>query len=71
MCDREPKKGWTLGNITLLGDAAHPTTPNLGQGGCMAIEGAYILATALNKVWNFSASIWIAMKNCTFQEQKW
>jgi 2-polyprenyl-6-methoxyphenol hydroxylase-like FAD-dependent oxidoreductase len=49
LCDREPKKGWTIGNITLLGDAAHPTTPNLGQGGCMAIEGAYILATALNK----------------------
>ena len=40
--DRKPQKGWTNGNTTLLGDAAHPTTPNLGQGGCMAIEGAYI-----------------------------
>lgn len=49
LCDRVPKKGWTKGNVTLLGDAAHPTTPNLGQGGCMAIEGAFLLATALNK----------------------
>ena len=49
LCDRIPVKGWTKGNITLLGDAAHPTTPNLGQGGCLAIEGAYILAKAIRK----------------------
>jgi 2-polyprenyl-6-methoxyphenol hydroxylase-like FAD-dependent oxidoreductase len=48
LCDRIPTAGWTKGTVTLLGDAAHPTTPNLGQGGCMAMEGAYILATALN-----------------------
>jgi len=47
--DRKPHKGWTKGNVTLLGDAAHPTTPNLGQGGCMAIEGAYILARSIQK----------------------
>lgn len=49
LTDRKPKKGWTKGNVTLIGDAAHPTTPNLGQGGCMAIEGAYILAKSINK----------------------
>jgi 2-polyprenyl-6-methoxyphenol hydroxylase-like FAD-dependent oxidoreductase len=49
LIDRKPWKGWTIGNVTLLGDAAHPTTPNLGQGGCMAIEGAYILAKSINK----------------------
>lgn len=49
LVDRMPKKGWTKGNASLLGDAAHPTTPNLGQGGCMAIEGAYILAKAIKK----------------------
>ena len=49
LVDRVPKKGWTKGNVTLLGDAAHPTTPNLGQGGCMAMEGAYILANSLLK----------------------
>ncbi len=49
LIDRKPHKGWTVGTATLIGDAAHPTTPNLGQGGCMAIEGAYILAKALQK----------------------
>jgi len=49
LSDRVPHKGWTIGNITLIGDAAHPTTPNLGQGGCMAIEGAYLLAKCINK----------------------
>ena len=49
LVDRIPTKGWTKGNVTLLGDAAHPTTPNLGQGGCMAIEGAYILAKSIIK----------------------
>lgn len=49
LADRLPKAGWSKGNITLLGDAAHPTTPNLGQGGCMAIEGAYLLAKAIEK----------------------
>jgi 2-polyprenyl-6-methoxyphenol hydroxylase-like FAD-dependent oxidoreductase len=33
--------------VALLGDAAHPMTPNLGQGGCQAIEDAVVLATAL------------------------
>lgn len=49
LCDRKPLKGWTKGNISLIGDAAHPTTPNLGQGGCIAIEGAYLLAKCLSK----------------------
>lgn len=47
--DRKPIKGWTKGSVTLIGDAAHPTTPNLGQGGCMAVEGAYILAKSIQK----------------------
>ncbi len=49
LVDRNPQKGWTKKNISLIGDAAHPTTPNLGQGGCTAIEGAYLLAKCLNK----------------------
>ena len=49
LTDRKPHRGWTKGNVTLLGDAAHPTTPNLGQGGCMAVEGAYILAKSIQK----------------------
>jgi 2-polyprenyl-6-methoxyphenol hydroxylase-like FAD-dependent oxidoreductase len=45
--DRPPIRGWGRGRITLLGDAAHPTTPNLGQGGCMAIEDGVVLARKL------------------------
>jgi len=40
---------WGRGRITLLGDAAHPTTPNLGQGACMTLEDALILARCLAK----------------------
>jgi 2-polyprenyl-6-methoxyphenol hydroxylase-like FAD-dependent oxidoreductase len=40
-------KDWGVGGMTLLGDAVHPTTPNLGQGGCMAIEDAVVLAQSL------------------------
>ncbi len=50
ICDREPLQGtagWGKGIVTLMGDAAHPTTPNLGQGGCMAIEDAAVLAHAV------------------------
>jgi 2-polyprenyl-6-methoxyphenol hydroxylase-like FAD-dependent oxidoreductase len=42
--DRAPLSRWTRGRITLLGDAAHPCTPNLGQGCCMALEDALVLA---------------------------
>jgi 2-polyprenyl-6-methoxyphenol hydroxylase-like FAD-dependent oxidoreductase len=45
--DRPPVTNWTDGRVTLLGDAAHPTTPNLGQGACMAIESAWVLAGCL------------------------
>ena len=38
---RPPLKSMITKNITLLGDAAHPMVPFLGQGGCMAIEDAY------------------------------
>jgi len=44
--DREPLKTWTLGRVTMLGDAAHPMTPFLGQGACMAIEDALLLGRA-------------------------
>ena len=35
--------------MTLVGDAAHPMTPNLGQGACQAIEDAVVLARCLNE----------------------
>lgn len=45
--DRAPSRRWGRGRVTLIGDAAHPTTPNLGQSGCMAIEDAVVLARHL------------------------
>jgi salicylate hydroxylase len=45
--DREPLDRWTDGRITLLGDAAHPMLPYLGQGACQTLEDGYILAAAL------------------------
>jgi 2-polyprenyl-6-methoxyphenol hydroxylase-like FAD-dependent oxidoreductase len=45
--DRRPLKRWGDRRITLLGDAAHPITPNVGQGACMAIEDAACLAKCL------------------------
>lgn len=44
--DREPLQNWTVGRVTMLGDAAHPMTPFLGQGACMAIEDGLILGRA-------------------------
>lgn len=47
--DRPPSavKPWTKGNVALLGDAIHAMMPNLGQGGCQAIEDAYVLVQEL------------------------
>jgi 2-polyprenyl-6-methoxyphenol hydroxylase-like FAD-dependent oxidoreductase len=47
--DREPARRWGVGRATLLGDAAHPMTPSLGQGACQAIEDAAALADALKE----------------------
>ena len=45
--DREPIDTWTFGRVTLLGDAAHPTTQYMAQGACMAMEDAVTLGEAL------------------------
>jgi 2-polyprenyl-6-methoxyphenol hydroxylase-like FAD-dependent oxidoreductase len=47
--DRPAVRNWGAGRMTLLGDAIHPTTPNLGQGGCLAMEDAMILARCFEK----------------------
>jgi 2-polyprenyl-6-methoxyphenol hydroxylase-like FAD-dependent oxidoreductase len=45
--DRKPLRQWGDRRVTLLGDAAHLITPNVGQGACMAIEDAACLAKCL------------------------
>jgi 2-polyprenyl-6-methoxyphenol hydroxylase-like FAD-dependent oxidoreductase len=49
MLYRLPVERWGEGRVTLLGDAAHPMTPNLGQGACQAIEDAVALADCLRQ----------------------
>ena len=44
--DREPLGSWVLGRVAMLGDAAHPMTPFLGQGACIAVEDALVLGRA-------------------------
>jgi salicylate hydroxylase len=48
--DREPLPTWTRGRLTLLGDAAHPMLPHLGQGANQSIEDAMALAAVLSRV---------------------
>ncbi|MGV3561433.1 FAD-dependent monooxygenase [Larkinella arboricola] len=45
--DLKPVSRYAFGNVVLLGDAAHATTPNMGQGACQAIEDAVVLADEL------------------------
>ena len=45
--DKMPIETWTFGRVTLLGDAAHPTTQYMAQGACMAMEDAVTLGEAL------------------------
>jgi salicylate hydroxylase len=47
MYDRAPLPRWSRGRLTLLGDAAHPMLPHLGQGVNQALEDAVALATLL------------------------
>jgi len=48
--DRTVRSGWSRGAVILLGDAAHPLTPNLGQGACLALEDAVVIGRLLSGV---------------------
>jgi len=50
--DREPLLSWSNGRLTLLGDAAHPMLPHLGQGANQSIEDGMALATILSQIDN-------------------
>lgn len=53
--DRAPELSWSSGRVCLLGDAAHPMMPNLGQGGGMAIEDALVLGQEIRRIGDFDA----------------
>lgn len=44
----EPLESFTTGRVALLGDAAHAVTPDIGQGACLALEDAVVLAAELS-----------------------
>ncbi len=52
--DLAPIPKWYAENLCLIGDAAHATTPNMGQGACQAIEDAYIIGRLLEKSKGFN-----------------
>jgi 2-polyprenyl-6-methoxyphenol hydroxylase-like FAD-dependent oxidoreductase len=56
--DLKPINRFAFNNILLIGDAAHATTPNLGQGACQAVEDAVILASEIKN----NSNITIAFK---------
>ena len=46
--DRSPARRWADGPVVLVGDAAHPMRPHLGQGGCQALEDAAVLGALVD-----------------------
>ena len=58
--DREPLSTWTRGRLTLLGDAAYPMLPHLGQGANQSIEDGMALATILARADRKTAPVALA-----------
>ena len=54
---REPMPKWSVGRVTLLGDACHSMLPMLAQGAVMAIEDGYIVARCLAEVADVPAAL--------------
>jgi 2-polyprenyl-6-methoxyphenol hydroxylase-like FAD-dependent oxidoreductase len=52
-----PLPGFARGRVVLIGDAAHAMTPELGQGGCLAIEDAVVLASVLDSEPSIAAAL--------------
>jgi len=48
---------WRIGRVLVIGDAAHASSPMMGQGGCMAMEDAIVLAEILHSTPDVSAAI--------------
>ena len=56
IADLKPIDRWQQEQVCLVGDAAHATTPNLGQGACQAIEDAYVLGKLLAREQDIQAA---------------
>jgi 2-polyprenyl-6-methoxyphenol hydroxylase-like FAD-dependent oxidoreductase len=61
--DRPPRRGWSRGRVLITGDAAHASTPDLGQGACQGLESAIVLAAH----WEAAATIEEAFDGFEYQ----
>lgn len=57
IADLKPLRRFAYGRVLLLGDAAHATTPNMGQGACQAIEDAVVLGQCLQQEKNLGLAL--------------
>jgi len=57
MFDRPPARHWSRGRVTLVGDAAHPMTPNQAQGACQALEDAVALGESVKHASDLSEAL--------------
>jgi len=48
---------WRSGRVVLIGDAAHASSPMIGQGGCMAMEDAVVLAEVLSSAHSIESAL--------------
>ena len=55
--DLPPLRRWGSGRATLVGDAAHPMVPNLGQGAAQALEDAVVLGDELGRATDDEAAL--------------
>jgi 2-polyprenyl-6-methoxyphenol hydroxylase-like FAD-dependent oxidoreductase len=68
--DLDPLESWRSGRLTLLGDAAHATTPNLARGAGEAIEDAVALADELAKLTSLRDGTQVEAALRTFEERR-
>jgi 2-polyprenyl-6-methoxyphenol hydroxylase-like FAD-dependent oxidoreductase len=54
--DRDQARQWSRGRVVVVGDAAHPMRPHLGQGGCQGLEDAAVLARFVDADDNLAAA---------------
>jgi 2-polyprenyl-6-methoxyphenol hydroxylase-like FAD-dependent oxidoreductase len=54
--DRSQARQWSRGRVVVVGDAAHPMRPHLGQGGCQGLEDAAVLARFVDGDDNLAAA---------------